>query len=189
METGRGQREESADSILREVHADRQVQKLTDVMEKHGADAGALGGLILEYAEYSQAVQEGFVMDDDVLTEEVAEVKKAYETAVISTQASMVGDMKGYVGAVGEDRFWNEIYPSKLRHQILFGDWRLVEIKNFADSDNPSAKDWEVTVYALQNEALTKANVEVMDASLMKATVAQALAYMNEYNGVKYTYK
>ena len=58
-------------------------KELTAVMEKHGVDAGGLGALIMEYALYSYAVEEGFEIDEDILTEKVKETRAMYESAVL----------------------------------------------------------------------------------------------------------
>ncbi len=58
---------------------------LTAVMEKHGVEAGALGAVIIDYARYSQAVEDGFTVTDDALAEEIRETRAAYESNTISS--------------------------------------------------------------------------------------------------------
>ena len=165
------------------------LKQLAAAMGKHGADAGALGAVIVEYARYSQAVEDGFTVSDDILAQEVAKIKAIYESNIQTSKHSDLGEFKGYIEVVGEDRFWNEIYPHKLRMQIVIGEWRRVSVLNNATSDPPSSKDWDTTFYALDQELLAKVQVQVMDASVLKTTVAEGLAYMNEFNLILYTVK
>ena len=63
------------------------LKKMGETMEKHGADAGAMGALILEHAVYSIAVEEGYGMIDAEVTAKVAESKALYEDSVGVSQA------------------------------------------------------------------------------------------------------
>ena len=54
-------------------------KKMAATGEKHGADAGALGALILEYALCSIAVEEGYGLSNAEVAAEVADMKAFYE--------------------------------------------------------------------------------------------------------------
>ncbi len=42
-----------------------------------------------------------------------------------TTQRGEIGEFKGYIAAVGEDRFWRDIYPSKLKETLTVNDWQI----------------------------------------------------------------
>ena len=74
-------------------------KKMVETGEKHGADAGALGALIIEYALYSIAVDEGYGLTDAEVAAEVADMKAFYEDNVPASQSGQLGADQGlYLG-------------------------------------------------------------------------------------------
>lgn len=162
-------------------------KKMVAIMEKHGADDAALGGLILNYARYSAAIDEGHVVSDEEVNDELAEIRTQYEDYVGVSHGPMVGEFKGYIAAVGEDMFWDEIFAGKLRHQNTIGDWRRQAYDEEFSGRGISFKDRNRIEAAHDLESLAEVKVQVVDESLLKATPEQGLAYVQEYNAHMYS--
>ena len=166
-----------------------EFKQMVNVMNKHGVDAGALGGLILDYARYSTAVDEGFDMSDDVLASEVTFIRELYEKNVEVSQQGELGEFKGYISVVGEDAFWGGIYPAKLRMMIVVGDWRIHAFREAGGTSAIGDKDRNDIMAALDQQVLEKVRVQVMDDSQLKVTPAEGLDYMREYNEIMHRFK
>ena len=155
-------------------------KKMGETMEKHGSDAGALGALILEYAVYSRAVEEGHDLSDAEVTAGVAELKAIYEDNVPVSQAGQLGEVKGYISVVGEDVYWGTIFPRTVRMANAIRNWRRVSVVN-SEGNYVRIKEQNRISLAIDLDTLSKVRVEVTDRSLVKATPAQGMAYMGEF--------
>ena len=156
-----------------------EFKKMAETMEKHGSDAGALGALILQYAEYSRAVEAGYDWSDAEVEAAVATLKAQYADNVLVSEAGQLGEVKGYLSVVGEDVFWGTIFPRTVRQANAIKDWRRAM---FVDSEGNYLNNKAQNRIRLANntDMLSKVRVEVTDRSLLKATPEQGKAYLNE---------
>ena len=141
---------------LPELMITNSLKRMVEVMEKHGPDAGAVGALILEYAQYSTAVVEGFELSDEEVAAEVAEIREIYEANVGNSQ----------VGMIGEEAFLDTIYSRKLRMMFATGDGRIDALSSHGGIGNISDKEMNKIEAALDLEVLNNANVYAMSQSL-----------------------
>ena len=160
---------------------------MVGVMEKHGADAGAMGALIMDYARYSAAVNKGFDVSRDDLTAEVAMMREIYEANVRVSQQGEFGEFKGYISVVGEDVFWGDIYPAKLRLTLAVGDWRLAALAEVTEDGRIDDKDRTRIFAALDQQALDGLQIDGADQRILTVTPEQGLAYIREYNDVMFS--
>lgn len=157
-------------------------KRMVAIMEKYGADTAALGGLIHQYALYSYAVEAGYEVSDEEVTAWVTDIRATYEDAVPSTQANIIGEFKGYIAAVGAESFWGEIYPAQMKRRMTITEWKKDLMTEQFGSGAIDSKQLNKLDAMLSEEALSKVEVQVVDASKLKATLEQALAYVREYN-------
>ena len=123
---------------LNELYVQRQIDLDTDFskylkarQEKtagFGAANAALGGLILESALFQRAIQLGYAATSSEVRDATAGARDAVEQGIVGPQ------YQDFVATVGEDRFWDEIYPvavyrtfsiEKMRGDLASGEFDL----------------------------------------------------------------
>ena len=149
------------------------------VMDKYGADVGAIGILILEYGAYSRAVDDGYGITDAEVAERVADVRASYEKNIGISQVGDLGEIKGYITVVGEDAYWGTIRPHSLRMKQVTNAWRWAN--EIAGREQVSQRERNRIALKSDIETLNKVRVEVIDQDLLKATPEQGIAYITEY--------
>ena len=78
-------------------------------------------------------------------------------------QAGEIGEYKGYIAAVSEDRFWNEVMPAKVRIELTVAGWRSEAVDEAGQEIGVNLKLLDAVHAALDAEALGKANVQVVE--------------------------
>lgn len=162
---------------------------LVRVMENHGADAGALGAIIMDYAQYSAAVQAGHAVSDAEMMMHVSEIRGIYEQQVSASHADakIIGEMEGYIKAAGEDKYWNEIYPDDVRKRLTIGKWQQSAVSGIEDSGGAvSLNDMNKIFAELEASALENADVIIVDDSNLNATLHEGMEYIRDYKSQLY---
>jgi hypothetical protein len=141
-----------------------------DLIHAHGVENVALGGMIENQALYQMAVTRGFVPTDDAVQAKVAQDKQLASQGIDPGTAA-------YIASVGEDRFWNTLYPETVRRDIATEAlWK----------DTIKGKTTSADAYAAWNDveqrALDATPVSILDAkAIAPATTAAALDYLHDY--------
>jgi len=147
-----------------------QIQSLIDLIHVHGAENVALGSMIENQALYDLAVTRGFAPSDDVVNAKVAQDKALAAQSIDPAAAA-------YIASVGEDRFWNTLYPASVRRQMatqaLWQD--TVEGK-------PTNADQVAAWNEVQQQALDATHVTILDAkAIAPASTAAAIDFLHAY--------
>lgn len=150
-------------------------------LEKHGGDVVGLAALVADYAEFSAAIDAGH----SASVAEVAEYVEMTRDALNRQSASewgMLPEMRGYIDAVGENRFWAEIYPNQLARDIAIGKWRQAAIAEYNGGKDIGihAETADKILRELTLSALDNADIEIVDAEKARASPDEALAYLRE---------
>ena len=166
-----------------------------ELVERHGTDAVALGGLIATSAYLSAAVDAGHsISDDDVakgmeeyrrLLKKVAqgepvEVRhdpgKTPTTAVIEPDGEFE-ELFAYIDAVGEDKYWTEILPAEFWRESTVASWRSAAARDIADP-----RPIVTVLYSLKRAAIADIDVKVVNGAFdLRTTPEKALAALYEF--------
>jgi hypothetical protein len=146
------------------------LQSFIDLIHAHGIENVALGSMIEKQALYDLAVTRGFAPSDDVVQAKVAQDKQSASQSIDPAAAA-------YIASVGEDRFWNTLYPASVRREMATQAlWQ----------DTVKGKPTTAEAYAawndVQQQALDATNVTILDAkAIAPASTAAAVAYLHDY--------
>ena len=153
-------------------------------LEKHGGDVVGLAALIADYAEFSAAIDAGHSASEAEVAEYVEMTRDALnrQSASAASEWGILPEMQGYIDAVGENRFWAEIYPDQLARDIAIGKWRQAAISEYNGGEDIAlhAKTADKILHELTLSALDNADIEIVDAEKARANSDEALAYLRE---------
>lgn len=153
-------------------------------LEKHGGDVVGLAALIADYAEFSAAIDAGYSASEAEVAEYVEMTRDALnrQSASDVSEWGMMPEMQGYIDAVGENRFWSEIYPDRLARDIAIGKWRQAAISEYNGGKDTTlhAETADKILHELTLSALDNADIEIVDAEKARANPDEALAYLRE---------
>ena len=153
-------------------------------LEKYGGDVVGLAALIADYAEFSAAIDAGHSASEAEVAEYVNMTRNAIsrQPASAASEWGMLPEMQGYIDAVGENRFWSEIYPDRLARDITIGKWHQAAISEYNGGKDIAlhAKTADKILHELTLSALDNADIEIVDAEKARANPDEALAYLRE---------
>lgn len=153
-------------------------------LEKHGGDVVGLAALIADYAEFIAAIDAGHSASEAEVAEYVEMTRDALnrQSASAAAEWGMLPEMQGYIDAVGENRFWSEIYPERLARDIAIGKWHQAAISEYNGGKDIAlhAKTADKILHELTLSALDNADIEIVDAEMARANPDDALAYLRE---------
>ena len=153
-------------------------------LEKYGGDVVGLAALIADYAEFSAAIDAGHSASEAEVAEYVEMTRDALkrQSASAASEWGMLPEMQGYIDAVGENRFWSEIYPDQLARDITIGKWHQAAISEYNGGKDTAlhAKTADKILHELTLSALDNADIEIVDAEKARANPDEALAYLRE---------
>ena len=150
-------------------------------LEKYGGDVVGLAALIADYAEFSAAIDAGHSASESEVAKYVEMTRDALNRQSAS-EWGMLPEMQGYIDAVGESRFWSDIYPDQLARDITIGKWHQAAISEYNGGKDIAlhAKTADKILHELTLSALDNADIEIVDAEKTRATPDDALAYLRE---------
>lgn len=153
-------------------------------LERHGGDVVGLAALIADYAEFSAAIDAGYSASEAEVAEYVEMTRDALnlQSAAAASDWGMLPEMQGYIDAVGENRFWSEIYPDQLARDITIGKWHQAAISEYNGGEDIAlhAETADKILHELTLSALDNADIEIVDAEMARANPDDALAYLRE---------
>lgn len=152
-------------------------------LEKHGGDVVGLAALIADYAEFSAAIDAGHSASESEVAEYVEMTRDALNRqSAAASEWGMLPEMQGYIDAVGENRFWAEIYPERLARDITIGKWHQAAISEYNGGKDIAlhAETADKILHELTLSALDNADIEIVDAEMARANPDEALAYLRE---------
>lgn len=181
---GTKMRESSRDAIL---VRDRNLTLLS-IYENHSLTVQTLTELIGELAMFDVARKSGHVVSDDEVAREINNIRqsRAGHTAripdprVAAASLSIFGwpnEFDGYMNVVGEDRYWNEIFPGRLKRFGAINVWIRQLYSEFG-----SVEASRITQF-VRREALETAdwNIHpVLSLYVLPVTREQLVAYSDE---------
>ncbi|HVX31318.1 MAG TPA: hypothetical protein VHA53_12635, partial [Nitrolancea sp.] len=121
-------------------------------------------------ALYDLAVARGFAPSDDMVQAKVAEDKAMAAQSIDPAAAA-------YIASVGEDRFWNTVYPDSVRRQMatqaLWQDTVFGKPTNAAQ-----VKAWT----DVEQQAVDATHITVLNAdAIAPASTEAAMDYLHDY--------
>jgi hypothetical protein len=148
------------------------LQAYIAIIEEAGVYNVALAGLIQEKALYQHALANGYEATEQEIT---AQVER--QQSLIATDVQGIAPAKAYIEAVGEERYWSELYPAKAKRELSIQKmW--ADVVAGARTNQERTEKWN----QLQKEVITNTKVELLDPEAVEgATVEGALAYLNDY--------
>ena len=153
-------------------------------LEKYGGDVVGLAALIADYAEFSAAIDAGHSASEVEVAEYVEMTRDALnrQSASAAFDWGMLPEMQGYIDAVGENRFWSEIYPERLARDIAIGKWHQAAISEYNGGEDIAlhAETADKILRELTLSALDNADIEIVDAEKARVNPDDALAYLRE---------
>ena len=121
------------------------------------------------------------VLKTKSLSDFVASFGGAYEESDLRELEKTLEEGEAYLESIGRERYWNEIYPEKLRREMAVAILEEAILDASADGDGLHAEVPRLGWLAYQQEALKDTNVELTDAAPFTVSVDRALAYLAEY--------
>ena len=153
-------------------------------LEKYGGDVVGLAALIADYAEFSAAIDDGHSASEAEVAEYVEMTRDALsrQSAAAASEWGILSEIQGYIDAVGENRFWSEIYPDQLARDITIGKWHQAAISEYNGGEDIAlhAETADKILHELTLSALDNADIEIVDAEKARANPDDALAYLRE---------
>lgn len=153
-------------------------------LEKHGGDVVGLAALIADYAEFSAAIDAGHSASESEIAEYVDMTRDALnrQSASAASEWGILPEMQGYIDAVGESRFWADIYLNQLARDIAIGKWRQAAISEYSGGEDIAlhAETADKILHQFTLSALDNADIEIVDPEKARATPDEALAYLRE---------
>ena len=176
--------------------ANKGQQPLYQLIESHGVDTAVFGFLMSQYTALGAAVTAGYSISDDELAKGMEEQRRRFNkmgqtetltevwsevlqhTTTQTTEYPRDPKILGYIEAVGEDKFWDEILPAKISHELILDKWYVAAI----GGRNLRGEDWNKAHTDLHRAALAGAEIEVMDGDFdLITTQEEAKAFIHEY--------
>lgn len=156
------------------------LQEFVQLIERTGVQTVALGSLIQDRALYERAVANGFSAADQEVTARLERDGELFRDPPIGAQTTAY-QATAYIEAVGEDRYWSELYPAMLRREMAIHNMWTATMADFADQGSRK------TVWAdVQKQAIGSVSIEVLAPdAIAPATVKDALAYLNDYRHLR----
>lgn len=147
------------------------LQAFVQLIEQTGVRNVALGSLIQDRALYERALANGFNATDQEITDQL---KRDRDLVQNTPEGERVA---AYIKAVGQDRYWSELYPATLRREIAIQKMWNAAVTGIPDQGGREAK-WN----DVQKQAISSVSIDVLTPDpIVPATVSDALAYLNEY--------
>ena len=136
--------------------------------ERYGTDTVLLATAVSKLAKFTAATEAGHICDDADIAAGVAQRK----TLLAGGKAA---EAKGYISAVGEDVYFNEVLPRQIAQFESVQSWqREISGDGFLPGDPPV--EWDLAT----KDAYLNARVTLTDDWYMDATLDDAKAYMEE---------
>lgn len=146
------------------------LQAFIDLIHADGVENAALGSMIENQALYDLAVTRGFAPSDDMVQAKVAQDKKLASQSIDPAAAA-------YIASVGEDRFWNTLYPASVRRDMATQALWQETVKG-----KPTTAEQVAAWNDVQQQALDATNVTVLDAkAIAPASTEAAIDYLHDY--------
>ncbi len=147
------------------------LQEFVQLIERTGVQTVALGSLIQDRALYERAVANGFSATDQEVT---ARLERDRELFRVNPEVAQVN---AYIEAVGQDRYWSELYPAVLRREMAIQKMWEATVTGITDQGSRDAK-WN----DVQKQATSSVSIEALaPGAIAPATVSNALAYLDKY--------
>ena len=96
----------------------KHLEAVYGVTTKWGAETASLSKLIEDMALFEKAVELGLTATDDEVAENQKRAREGYDNGEYDAYN------KGYVESVGEDTYWNDVYPRKARVSLSISKLR-----------------------------------------------------------------
>lgn len=165
-----------------------------DMWEAYGPDTMTLAELVAKYAEYTYAMDQGFAMSDGEVDELVEKLRREYEarpyyseveftdlatgkTVVHVEEVFTPSHIDSEIAAIGEDTYWDEVLPKRLRIQSTAAKWRQATVDDLAELSHTSIYE---TVISLNREALANTEVRMAEGFDLETDIHTALRYLDE---------
>ena len=166
--------------VQRQINLDTDFSKYLNARQEttasFGAANAALGGLIVESALFQRAVRLGYAGTSSEVADASAGARGAVEQGIVSPR------YLDFVATIGEDRFWDEIFPvavyrtisiEKMRGDLASGEFDL---------------EWDLAQPAwlnIQEQALAETDVVLIDPEKVHpATVGGAVGFLEAVRAV-----
>ncbi len=147
------------------------LEAFVQLIERAGIPNVALGSLIQDRALYERALANGFNATDQEVT---AQLERDRNLVQNTPEGARVA---AYIKAVGEDRYWSDLYPATLRREIAIQKMWNATVTGIADQGSREAK-WN----DVQKQAISSVSIEVLAPdAIAPATVNDALAYLDNF--------
>ena len=96
----------------------KHLEAVYGVTTKWGAETASLSKLIEDMALFEKAVELGLTATDDEVAENQKRAREGYDNGEYDAYN------KGYVESVGEDTYWNDVYPRKAKLSLSISKLR-----------------------------------------------------------------
>lgn len=150
-----------------------ELQARIDLIEDAGVSNVALGSLISDLALQERALAQGFSVTQDEVAEYIASVRGPVE------QGNANPSIYGYIDAVGQDRYWNEVLPAIASRQLPIENMNRSFREGLPSKDLASQKRiWN----NFQQAIVEQTPIQLLREDLVgPANVQNALAYLEAY--------
>lgn len=138
---------------------------------KWGDDNAALAGLIHERIMYQKAVELGYDATEEELAENIEWARESYERGQWDSYN------QGYVESVGEEHYWESIYPVLLARSMAIQ--KLYE--GLAKEVGTRYYDGEPPLrYTFEEAVLAEADITVLESEEHSATLDGIVGFMED---------
>ncbi len=152
------------------------LQEFVQLIERTGIQTVALGSLIQDRALYERAVANGFSATDQEVTTRLERDRELFRDPPIGAETTAY-QATAYIKAAGEDRYWSELYPAKLRREMAIHNMWTATMADFADQGSRESA-WA----GVERRAIHSVSIDVLNAdAIAPATVPNALAYLEKH--------
>ncbi len=140
------------------------MHAFVQLIEQTGVQNVALGSLLQDRALYEHALAKGFAATEQEVAARAEQIRDHIRNTPDGAR------VRASIDAIGEDRYWSELYPAIARREIAIQ-------KMWTNREN------RVAVWAdVEKQALDSVSIDVLDAdAIAPATVSNALAYLDGY--------
>ena len=143
-----------------------------DIIEEHGTDAAVLSKVVTDIALFTAATAAGHSADPADIAARIAEVKTAIEEGLIP-------ELEGYLSAVDEDVYFEELLPAILARDLAIANWRE-ELLAYVTGREEADRIWRQS----ERDALANVQVTLTGEPGLDATLEELTAYMDAYREV-----
>ena len=181
----------------REIYMQEQIDSDTEfadyVIARREQTAGfgpanaTLAGLIMESALYQHAVKGGYSASESRVNQNMTAARAAFEDGRLGDGDGQLADpIRRYIDAAGENRFWSEIYLSKVYRSLTIGIMRQSLTKQYGDDG------WEIPALGwleFEKDTLADADVTLINAeSIRPATLENAIEFLQAVRDFERSY-